>query len=43
MKKDYQWRLNLFLVFADKYGLQIIKPKFIPNDSSRDWAKDLLN
>lgn len=35
---NYQDRLELFCYWADYYGLEIIKAKFIPNDSDRAWA-----
>lgn len=40
---NYDQRFNWFCYWADYYNLQIIKPKYIPDESSRDWAKDLLN
>jgi hypothetical protein len=35
----YQERLNIFVYWADYYGLQIIKPKYEIDDKSTDWAK----
>jgi hypothetical protein len=35
----YHKRLKLFLMWADYYGLEIIKPKFKPDEVSREWAK----
>ena len=35
---SYQERLNLFLMYADYYGLVLITPKYTPNDESREWA-----
>lgn len=34
----YHQRLKLFLMYADKYGLEIIKPKYKPDEVSRAWA-----
>ena len=34
----YHQRLKLFLMYADFYGLEIIRPKFVPDESNKDWA-----
>ncbi len=30
---------NWILAKLDKYKIKLIKPKFVPDESSREWAK----
>ncbi len=30
---------NWILAKLDKYKIKVIKPKFVPDESSREWAK----
>lgn len=31
--------MNWLLAKLDKYKIKVIKPKFVPDELSRDWAK----
>jgi len=35
----YHQRLMLFAYYADKYGLTIIKPKYVVDESDRSWSE----
>lgn len=35
----YHQRLKLFCYWADHYGLEIIRPKFVPDEYDKSWAK----
>jgi len=30
--------INWLLAKLDKYGIKVIRAKFVPDDESRDWA-----
>ena len=36
---NYQQRLIWFCYWADYYGLQIIKPKYVIDENDKSWAQ----